>query len=200
MLWTKHIQLMLRNVKYQYRAFSRAIKYFDHDTRIMMYNSSIASRMNYADSIWNYCTVRDSNMLQSVQNMSVRRMLNARPLENCQPLLMELGMLTLENKRTLRSMVLFYNLVNGQGPKALIEELQKYNFPNRGQLVTRMDNSKRFFIPSYNTDYKGNSFFVKAIKIWNRLPEDVRNASKSEMFKNKLYRLMLTTGSAGGRH
>ena len=136
-------------------------------------------------------------MLQSVQNMSVRRILNAKPLESCQPLLKRLGMLTLERKRTLRSLVLFYNLVNGHGPKALLDELEKYRHPSMRQAETRLAESGRFFIPCYNTDHRGSSFFIRSIKVWNRLPEDVKNAPRSEVFENKLYNLMLTTGSAG---
>ena len=137
--WAKHIQIMLRNVKYQYRAYSRSIKYFDKDTRLLMYNSAIASRLNYADSIWSDCTLRDRGSLQTVQNMAIRRMVNARPLESCKPILANLGMLTLERKRNLRSLVLFYNLVNGRGPVALRRELHKYQLSSIGQHGTRMN-------------------------------------------------------------
>ena len=68
--WHEHIRGMLRNLRFQYRSFSRSMKYFDRDTRIIVYNSSMASRFNYADVIWSQCIVKQARMLHSVQNVS----------------------------------------------------------------------------------------------------------------------------------
>ena len=192
--WTKHIQQTVKNVKYQYRAFSRAIKYLDRDTRLMLYNSSLASRFNYADCVWSHCSKRDGGALQTVQNMAARRIMNAGPLESSQPILAELGLLTLEKKRLLRSLVLMFKLVNGQGPKELTDELAKYIRPTSHVSGTRMGNISRYWIPYYNTDYKGTSFFIRMIKEWNRLPADLVNSASSDAFKRGAY-LLLTTGS-----
>ena len=116
-------------------------------------------------------------MLQSVQNMSVKRIMNAGPLDSAKPLIGSLGMLTLENKRTLRSLVLFYRLVNGGGPDALIKELDRFRGNREHGMCTRGD--RNFFIPGYNTDSVGRSFYVRMIKAYGnpRLPHPLREVS-----------------------
>ena len=194
--WSKHTASMLRGLKYQYRAFSRSIKYFDTDTRIMVYNSSIASRLNYADCVWTQCNVREEKMLQSVQNMAVRRILNARPLDSAGPLICSLGLLPLEKKRLLRSLVLFYKLVKGDGPKALTNMLNT-NFinPSSHGIRTRNSGSGQYFIPSFNTDHMKKSFFIQMIKEWNRLPDEIRSSESASIFKDRMYRRMISAES-----
>ena len=97
--WHRQVRYMLRGLRFQYRAFSRSIKYFDRDTRLMVYNASIASRLNYADCIWNQCSLKERNMLQSVQNMAVKKIVNAAPLASGKPIIRSLGMLTLDKKK-----------------------------------------------------------------------------------------------------
>ena len=139
---------MLKCLRYQYRAFSRSIKYFDKDTRLMVYNSSIASRLNYADCVWNQCNIQEAKRLQSVQNMAIRRILNARPLDSAKPLIYSLGLLPLEEKRQLRSLVLFHKLVNGEGPKALVNKLnENFRNPSNNEIRTRNTGSGQYFIP-----------------------------------------------------
>ena len=196
--WSQHVSVVRRNTKFQYRALARSMKYFDLDTRLMMYNAAIASRLNYADCIWNNCNRSDAALLQTIQNMAVRRIINAIPRQTCGPILRELGMLTLERKRLQRSLVLLYKLMNGQGPITLVHELAKYQLPGN-ETGTRNAVGGKLYIPSYNSDYKAKSFFVSTIRYWNRLPEELRNASSSESFKKNLLNLLLTADFTANR-
>ena len=121
-------------------------------------------------------------------------MVNARPLDSSLPILDRLGLLTLENKRLLRSLVLFYKIINGQGPKQLTDELTRYLRPVAPEVTTRLNHGSGYWIPSYNTEYRGKSFFVSIIKEWNRLPNDIKSSTAADSFKRKLY-LMLTTST-----
>ena len=161
----------------------------------MVYNSSIASRLNYADCVWNQCNVQEAKRLQSVQNMAIRRILNARPLDSARPLIYSLGLLPLEEKRQLRSLVLFHKLVNGEGPKALVNMLnENFRNPCNSDIRTRNSGSGQYFIPAFNTNHIKKSFFVQMIKIWNHLPEEIRLSETTSIFKNKLYKRMLNSG------
>ena len=197
--WNKHITSMLKGLRYQFRAFSRSIKFFDKDTRLMVYNSSIASRLNYVDCVWSQCNVREAKRLQSVQNMAVRRILNAKPLESAGPLISSLGLLPLVEKRLLRSLVLFYKLVRGEGPKALIKMLnENFKNPSNSGIRTRNNGSGQFYIPRFNTDQLKKSFFINVIKEWNKLPLEIRNAETTATFKDKLYKKMMMQSASAG--
>ena len=128
-------------------------------------------------------------MLQSVQNLAVRKMINAGPLESARPILQELEMLTLRNKRKLRSLVLLYKLRNDEGPEPLARQLREYCNEERG-MATRSSSEDNYFIPCYNTDYRGKSF-IRNLKLWNSLPADVKSSGSCAVFKSKVYGLLL---------
>ena len=190
--------MLIRNVKYQYRAFSRAIKLLDKDTQILLYNSSLASRFNYGDCVWDRCTRTDACRLQSVQNMAMKRMAHAKPLESARPYLKEWGLLSLDKKRLLRSLVLFYKLMDKEGPGDLIQMLESYKRTNIQQHTRYSENG--FFIPGYRTDYSGNAYFVRMIRIWSILPSDIKESKTKEIFKNKIYKMLLETDDEALHH
>ena len=190
--WHQHMGGMIRNLRFQYRAFGRSIKYFDRDTRLIVYNSSLASRFNYADCIWDQCTLKEAKQLQSVQNMAVKKMMNAAPLTSAKPLIRNLGLLTLETKRKLRSLVLLYKLTRNEGPAALIRELEGYRNSSREHIITRNSGEGSYYIPAYNTDNVGKSFFVQTIKRWNTLPTNIQQSENATIFKRRVYDLLLT--------
>ena len=119
---------MINNLKYVYKGFSRSCNYLKTDTRKLLYNAAIASRLNYCDTIWDKCGTRNKKRLQSIQNRCARRIVDARPgtsarnildvnpRTSAKPLLRDLGWLNLENKRKLHKYVLMKKVMNDDGP------------------------------------------------------------------------------------
>ena len=70
-----HLRELIRNVKYCLRAFTRATKYIGHDTAKILYNSVIASRLNYGDAIWSPPGVTMQRKLQVIQNIAARKIM-----------------------------------------------------------------------------------------------------------------------------
>ena len=154
------------------------------ETRRMLYNAAIASRMGYCDMIWDACGVQNKNKLQTVQNRCARRILNKLPGTSSAPLLKELGWIPLEVKRRLHKCVMLHKLLNGRGPEVLINMLNP--LLARTNINTRGAADSHLFLPRYNTDYAGRSFFNSVARLWNDIPLDLRNISNSLTFKEKL--------------
>ena len=93
----------------------------------------------------------------------------------------------------MRSLVLFYRLANGEGPAMLIRELDKFRNNQGHGMCTRNDSD--FFIPGYNTDNIGKSFFVRMIKMWNTLPRAIRDSPSAASFKKSVYKRFLEKGA-----
>ena len=119
-------------------------------------------------------------------------MMNAAPLTSAKPLIRNLGLLTLETKRKLRSLVLLYKLTRNEGPAALIRELEGYRNSSREHIITRNSGEGSYYIPAYNTDNVGKSFFVQTIKRWNTLPTNIQQSENATIFKRRVYDLLLT--------
>ena len=47
-----HIRNLITKTKYKYRAFARVSKYLNKDMKVLLYNSTIASHLNYCDMVY----------------------------------------------------------------------------------------------------------------------------------------------------
>ena len=74
------------------------------DTKKILYNSTVASQMNYGDIIWNNCSKQLKDNLQAIQNSAAKRILptTKSPGNNR---MNELKWVTLEEKRQIHQAV-----------------------------------------------------------------------------------------------
>ena len=187
--WETHTRNLINGLKFCYRSFCRSCKMLNTDTRKMLYNAAIASRMNYCDAIWDACNSNTRSKLQTIQNRCARRILNRPPGTTAAPLIKELGWISLEKKRKLHKCVLLHKLLQGTGPSPLINMLEPYN--NRTALNTRGTANNCLYIPSFKTNYIKKSFFMDSAKLWNSLPLDIKSTTNSSTFKEKLHAYFL---------
>ena len=183
--WESHTSKLIGGLRHRYRSFSRSCKYLNKDSRKLLYNASIASRMNYCDIIWDICNKDSSNKLQSIQNRCARRISDSSPGTSALPLLRELGWLTLEEKRKLHKCVLMHRLLNGKGPVMLCEEISSWR--NCGVKSTRGVTNDCLSLPYHRTDYITKSFNYDTAKIWNKIPWEIRKIENKFTFKEKLH-------------
>ena len=188
--WDSHLKKMLNNLKYYYRGFSRSCRMLSQDSRKLLYNAAIASRLSYCDMVWDNCTLDDAKKLQTIQNRCARRILNQLPGTSAGPLMRKLGWLNLSDKRKLHKCVLMHKLLTGDGPDALIELMQPLQ--NRTTVPTRATSRNCFFIPRFNTDYVKISFAIDTAKLWNSLPYELKSEKNTKTFKEKLHIYFLT--------
>ena len=187
--WDAHANNIINGLKHSYRGFSRACKMLPLDSRRLLYNSAIASRLNYCDAVWDNCSVYNRNRLQTIQNRCARRILNCRPGTHAPPLLKELGWLPLAQKRKLHKCVLLFKLLKGEGPDVLCEKANTMKMPTA--VTTRASANNNLKITTHNTNYMGKSFFCDTIKTWNIIPPSIRQTKNVNTFKENLHKFLL---------
>ena len=188
--WDTHVNQLTRNLKFCFGSFSRACKYLTLDTKKLLYNASIASRLNYCDMVWDSCTINTKNKLQTIQNRCARRIYNCQPGTSAPPLLKELGWLTLDKKRKLHKCVLMHRLLQGNGPDTLTHNLNQYKSVKTKS--TRAQTNDELSLPYHKTDYISKSFTYETAKLWNLIPLSLRQVKNSKTFKEKLNKFLLT--------
>ena len=182
--WDVHAKTMLQNLRFFFRSYARSCRRLNLDSRRLLYNAAIASRLNYCDLVWDGCSVEYVNKLQTVQNRCARRILDKLPGTSAGPLLRDLGWISLQDKRQLHKCVMLHRLIQGNGPNALQEQLRPYTIARYQN--TRGAANNCLHIPSFNTNYAKKSFMYEATKIWNSLPSHLRQITNSKTFKEKL--------------
>ena len=185
MTWDSHTSRLINGIKYCCRAFNRSCKFLNIDTRKLLYNAVIASRFNYCDAIWDCCSVRNKQRLQTIQNKCARHILDRLPGTSAAPLLQELGWINLEKKRKLHKCVLLHRLLQNRGPNPLIDMLNPY-MPT-STAGTRGAGNGNLFIPRYHTNYIRKSYFMDAALLWNTIPVDIKSTESSASFKEKMH-------------
>ena len=189
--WDTHARNVLNNLKFHYRAFSRSCRMLTLDSRLMLYNATIASRLNYCDAVWDSCSVDCSNKLQTLQNRCARRILNQMPGTSAAPLMQQLGWIRLADKRKLHKTVMLHRLLQGAGPEKLLERLQL--FKNESSTSTRGAASNNLYITGFRTNYVKRSFFYDAVTTWNKLPSNLKEIKSNKTFKAKLQTHLLNS-------
>jgi hypothetical protein len=100
--------------------------------------------------------------------------------EKCRQLNIE----TLEMRREQQDLVLTYKILNGIGNidySGLFTKIQRTGA--RTRLAAGYDN---LIMPQARTEVRRNSFAVRVVPKWNRLPDEIKQSRSVEEFKRKI--------------
>ena len=94
-----------------------------------------------------------------------------------------LGWTSLEERRSLMKAKLMYKTVNQLAPQRLCNIFQ---FSNNVTSYNLRGSSNGLFIPRPRTKFLKKSFSYSGAKLWNKIPEDIRNSSSYNLFCQNL--------------
>ncbi len=131
------------------------------------------------------CVHRDTlvTKLQLVQNAAARVLTRTRKYEHISPVLSTLHWLPTKHRIDFKILLMTYKALNGLAPQYLSELLSHYSPPR----PLRSQNSGHFKIPRISKSTAGGrSFSFLAPKLWNNLPNTVREADTLCQYKSRL--------------
>lgn len=185
--WTDHIEYISSKINKNLGLLRRIKHLLPHEARLLFYNSLILPIFDYADLIWggkdNIVLMND---LQILQNKAAKIILD-RPLHSsASNALSTLGWLNLEQRRIYHRCIYIYKCVNGLTEHSLdiVTRGQIHGYNTRNRDTLRLPTIKRNW-GKQRTNYQ-------AIKDWNDLHIDIRNASSLSIFKRNLFSKLLT--------
>ena len=146
-------------------------------TEGVLYNSYVASQLNYGDIIWGGCNEENKTKLQRVQNFSLRAM-TGKTSEDAR---ISLKFLTLEEKRNIHYGTFGYKLSNGTAPTN-----QSTIFNQHRPTSKRLADQGRMKPPLHKTEQFKMSTIYKTITMWNTIPAEIKNYKSIDAFKTKL--------------
>jgi hypothetical protein len=121
--------------------------------------------------------------LQLVQNSAARLVTYTSRFEHITPVLRELHWLPVEKRVIFKVLLLTYKALNGMGPIYLTELLQ----PVRPSRTLRSSaRSLQLVVPRTKHSWGDRAFVNAAPKLWNSLPESIKNAGTLTAFKQQL--------------
>lgn len=147
-----------------------------------VYEAYVQSHMNYCPGFWGMAAKTSLIRLFRLQKRAVRAI-----QAPCYPgrSARELGILPLPLSITYNVCTFLHQQIIGSGPRVL--ELSFLG----SKRITRAHNNRILRLQRSKTRMGSHSFGVKAAKIWNNLPNDIRNTDSIPLFKKRLKRHLM---------
>ena len=168
--FSPHISNLCQSVNYHLRALTHIRRSLDMQTANMLATSIIGSRVDYYNSLFSGITDHNILRLQRLQNRAAKIVTNSKGRVSTAPLLRQLHWLPIPNRIDFRIAAFTFKVLTSQQPAYL-------NFLLTPYTSTRClrSSDQHLSVPRCKTVFKSRSFFVYAPKLWNRLPQSLRD-------------------------
>ena len=134
--WRAHIFNVYEKVSKKLNLLKGLKFKLSRETLSKLYKSLIRPQMEYADILWDGCSVSESDLLEHVQYQSARVVTGAMQGTSKSRLLEELAWEDLKTRRSIHKLVLYFKIVNNFTPNYL-SNLLPQTVQQRSGLVLR---------------------------------------------------------------
>ena len=123
--------------------------------------------------------------MQRVQNAAARLVTSTPRYCHITPILYELHWLPVKFRINFKLLLITFKALYGMAPNYIADLL---NIKKKGNYSLRSNDSIMLEYPKEKSlrSFGDRSFSVAATKLWNELPEDIRNISSINVFKTAL--------------
>ena len=175
--WKNHIGFITSKAHNVRMFLQRNLVKANKETKTKCYNVFIRPIIEYASSVWN--PINQTTLisrLEMVQRKSIRWICSDwRRVTSVTSLRESLGMKTLETRRTIAQLKMFYDLIHFN------KHVQKDILPKRQRC------SDMKFKPLYGRiQSHSQSFFPHMVEIWNSLPKNIINLKDKVAFNKEI--------------
>ncbi|XP_053337496.1 uncharacterized protein LOC128509691, partial [Clarias gariepinus] len=176
-----HVDNITRIAFFHLRNIARIKNILSPNDAEKLVHAFITSWLDYCNALLSGCSTRCLNKLQLVQNAAARVLTRTRRYKHSPPILSTLHWLPVKFRIDFK--ILLYKALNGLVPQYLSELLVSYNPPR----LLRSKDAGCLSVPRIiKTTAGGRAFSYKAPKLWNSLPNSVRDSDTVSVFKSRL--------------
>ena len=178
----RHIKTITKSAFYHLKNISRIKGLMSQQDLEKLIHAFIFSRIDYCNSVFTGLPKKSIRQLQLIQNAAARVLTRTKKVDHISPVLRSLHWLPGPQRTDFKILLLVYKSLNGLGPKYIRDLLLPYQ-PSR---PLRSSGSGLLCVPRIRTKHGEAAFSFYAPQIWNKLPENCRNAETLSSFKSRL--------------
>lgn len=179
-----HVSLICKSSFYHLRRISQIRKCLSVKTAEIIVHALVGSRLDYCNSLLFGITGVQLSRLQRVQNAAARVVFGRRKYDHITPDLIKLHWLPVKYRIVFKILLLVFKSLCGQAPGYMSSMLKPYIPPISG---LRSSSNSLLVVPrSRLTTCGDKAFAVCGPRLWNELPDNVRNGDDVNNFKTQL--------------
>ena len=188
-----NVNKIIKTCFYHLRNILKICKHLSIDATKSLVHALVTSRLDYSNSLLYGCKTSSIKRLQCIQNYSARTICKIAKYDHISPVFKQLHWLPVKARIKHKLLTLTFKAVYGQAPSYLSELISC-----RPTLLPglRSNHSVLLTVPKITSradkSTADRAFSLSAPKLWNSLPEELRNCSSVEAFKGKLKMFLFT--------
>ncbi len=168
--WLPHINSLISKSYGKLRSLNHYKHFLSSTVKLKLCDSLILSNFNYCDFLFGNLTAGLQQRVQRVQNSCLRYAFDIKKSYHITPFLYKSRWLNMSNRRLYHSLCFIFKIINGDAPPYFDNYIIRSGISH--QYSTRLNT---LTVPPHRLQIKQNSFFVKVIKEYNRLPQDIQS-------------------------
>ena len=179
--WSTHISNVSSKATRTLGFLRRNLAFAPQQTKAMAYKTLVRPQVEYASPVWAPYTQVNVQKIEKVQRTAARWVSRRwRKTSSVDDMLSNLSLDTLEHRREVSSLCLFYKMHND----LVSIDRDKYLSPKTRLIRTRQSHPFQYNRPSPNTDCFKYSFFPRVVPVWNGLYESTASCTTVDSFKH----------------
>ena len=186
--WTEHLNNIATKMAKGIGILWKAKPYLNQCTLRTLCYCFVFPYVNYCNIVWlNTNTFKLSNII-TLQKRAVRIVSNADYLAHTSELFTRDKTLKLKQINVLQTAIFMYNLNKGDVPACFNNMFTANN--NTHRYNTRFGNN--LCVPKHNTNIIKQTLKFTGTKVWNEIPQEIKNFHSTYIFKAKMKKLLFS--------
>ena len=176
-----HVKNLCNKVSLKLNALARVSHYINFNQRRLIMKAFITSQFGYCPLVWMFHTRRSNNRINRLHERALR--FTYEDFDSTfQELLVKDNSVSIHHRNLQVFATLLYKIINNLSPLIV-----KETFPIKGTSHYNLRSPTEFQARNIHTvRYGTESLSFLAPKIWALVPENIKNASSIELFKQKI--------------
>ena len=159
------------------------VEYLDKKSIEKLIHAFVTSKLDYCNSLFLGLPNKELNRLQRIQNCAARVITGTKKCDHITPVLESLHWLPIKARIQFKILLTTFKVIQGCCPVYLCDLIHS----SRNTYNLRSSNANLLKQPrSRLRNYGDRSFSIAAPKLWNSLPDHIRNSTSLETFKKHL--------------
>ena len=177
--FVNHVNLLCRTCYMHLNNISKIREYLSKDAAATIVNALVTSRLDNVNAILYGLTQYLIQRMQRVQNNAARLVCRKKKRDNVTPLLKELHWLPVKHRIEYKIAMLVFKCLHNLAPQYLCDLIERYE-PQRSLRSA----NKNIVVEKPGKQRIGDRAFKAAgPKVWNELPDSIRNLNELSSFK-----------------